>query len=44
MNNLFAMGVELLTASEMESVRGGYQLIWDFRDSSEKVVDNTPQP
>lgn len=32
MNNLLNNGMEILTAEEMQTVRGGYQLIWDFGD------------
>jgi len=32
MKNLHTLGLEILTAEEMQTVRGGYQLIWDFGD------------
>ncbi|MFN8366166.1 MAG: hypothetical protein U0Y96_02865 [Candidatus Kapaibacterium sp.] len=32
MKNLQTLGLEILTAEEMQTVRGGYQLIWDMGD------------
>lgn len=29
-------GIEILSAEEMSTVRGGYQLIWDFGDRDPK--------
>jgi hypothetical protein len=41
MKNLQNLGLEVLTAEEMKTIRGGYQLIWDFGDRPKKEKDGS---
>lgn len=39
MKNLQTIEMEILSAQEMQTVRGGYQLIWDFGERPTKPED-----
>lgn len=36
MKNLQSLGLEVLTAEEMQSIRGGYNLLWNNGDDAAK--------